>query len=403
MFTPGSASYIAAGEPSAGTVAGPALAVDDRLAALELATGQEACERLLSIDGLPMEVDTRTRRRMAELAPTFQALAATARFQPVSILVPGGWSLHGASIAPAPDGFRLLVRSANVTRNPDQSRTIHDARGIVRGRAYWVELDAGLTVRAVHAINDHGLRRGDIAIPASGIFHGRPFVHRDDWWIVGAIGDPEAGQTPVPLLARLDGDWLRDTAVLRRNVGPDPRWNPVVDDRGGPPRFLASVFPTVVWRMHDAARAAHPHVQSSAPLIARRLIGGTHLIPADGGYLSLAYEQVALEDGGLQTVHRWLWFDDDLFPDSPLAAVRAPSGGAERASGLTRRGDKLVFSLVQRCGGDLARGRFRRPKWRHCSPRRWSSTWKASSASSRSEPASPAAATAKPPRRRRRG
>ena len=205
MSTLGSASYLAPDEPSAAESADPAAAEIDRLAALELATGQEACERLLSIDGLPPEVDTHTRRRMAELAPTLAALAPGARFHAASIPLPGGWSLHEASIAPASDGFRLLVQSGNFTRHADQSRTIHDANGIVRGRNAWVDLDAGLAVRAVHAIYDHGLRHGDIAIPASGILHGRPFLHHGAWWIIGTIGDAEAGQTPLPLLGRLVG------------------------------------------------------------------------------------------------------------------------------------------------------------------------------------------------------
>ncbi len=326
--------------------AGSLTAIGEKLSAFELASGQDACERLLSIDGLPLEVDRQTRRRMAELAPAFDAIAPATQFRPARIRLPGGWSLHGASIAHAPDGFRMLVQSANFTRHTDQSRTIHDAKGVSRGRSYWVELDAELDVRAVHAIFDHGLQPGDIAIPDSGLFHGRPFFHQNGWWIVCAIGDPEAGQIPISLLGRLDGVWLRDTSVLKRNVGPDPRWNPVVDTVDAAPRFMATVFPTVVWRMHGESRSVHPQTQHAAPLIARRLIGSSQLIPADGGYLSLAYERIALEDGRVQTVHRWLWFDDGWC----LARLSRPfvlrQRGAEQAAGLTRRGEELVFSVV---------------------------------------------------------
>ncbi|MCD6030408.1 MAG: hypothetical protein K0S78_2582, partial [Thermomicrobiales bacterium] len=226
---------------------GTLTSIGEKLSALELATGQEACERLLSIDGLPPEMEAQARRRMVQLAPELAAVAPDARSWPIRIALPGGWALHGASVARFSDGFRMLVESVNFTRYRDQSRTVHDARGIARSRLYWVELDDGLGVRAVRAVLEQGLQHGDVAIPDSGLRHGRPFFRHDGWWVVGAIGDAEAGQTSLPLLGRLDGDWLRNTTALAENAEPDPRWNPILSATGDSLRFLASVFPTVVW------------------------------------------------------------------------------------------------------------------------------------------------------------
>lgn len=332
-------------------VSGSLTSIGEKLSALELATGQDACERLLSIDGLPPEVDAGARRRMVELAPEFAAVAPAARKWPIQIALPGGWSMYGASIARSSDGFRMLAQSANFTRNRDRSRTIHDARGIARSRNYWVELDDDLGVRAVHAVQEQGLQRGDIAIPSSGLLHGRPFFRHGGWWIIAAIGDAEAGQTSLPLLGRLDGVWLRNTTVPARNAEPDPRWNPILAAPGDPLRCLESVFPTVVWGVGDEARPAEVEIRHAAPLIARRLSCGTQLIPADGGYLGLAHERVAADDGSLHTVHRWLWFDSAF----RLSRLSRPfvlcQRGSEWATGLTRHDGELIFSVAQDAGG----------------------------------------------------
>jgi hypothetical protein len=330
--------------------AGSLTSIGEKLSALELASGQDACERLLSIDGLPSEIDAQTRRRMAVLAPELTAVAPAARFWPIGIALPGGWSIHGASIARSSDGFHILAQSANFTRNRDQSRTIHDAQGIARSRNYWVELDFGLAVQTVRAVQELGMQRGDIAIPASGLLHGRPYVRHGEWWIVGAIGDAEAGQMSLPLLGRLDGVWLRNTTVPAWNAEPDPRWNPIISAPGDPLRCMASVFPTVVWRIGAEAKPAEIEIRHAAPLIARRLFCGTQLVPADGGYLCLAHESVAGDDGGLHAVHRWLWFDGDL----SLSRLSRPfvlcQRGGERATGLTRRDGELIFSVARDTG-----------------------------------------------------
>jgi hypothetical protein len=331
---------------------GTLTSIGEKLSALELATGQEACERLLSIDGLPPEMEAQARRRMVQLAPELAAVAPDARSWPIRIALPGGWALHGASVARFSDGFRMLVESVNFTRYRDQSRTVHDARGIARSRLYWVELDDGLGVRAVRAVLEQGLQHGDVAIPDSGLRHGRPFFRHDGWWVVGAIGDAEAGQTSLPLLGRLDGDWLRNTTALAENAEPDPRWNPILSATGDSLRFLASVFPTVVWGRREEAKPAEVAVRHAAPLIARHLACGTQLIAADGGLLGLAHEGIADANGSLHTVHRWLWFDREL----RLARLSRPlvlcQRGSERATGLTCHDGHLIYS-VARDGGEI--------------------------------------------------
>jgi tetratricopeptide (TPR) repeat protein len=350
MLTSASTSYRAGGKEFEPASAEPSPAADVALSTLELATGQDACERLLSIDGLPLEVDAQTRRRMADLAPALAAVAPSLRSKTVHIPMPGGWSIHGASIVRADDGFRVLAQSANVRRNENLTRTIHDARGIARARNHWVELDAELRLGAVHGIHEYGLRAGAITTPASGLLHGRPFFRGGRWWIVGAIGDAEAEQTALPLLGWLDETWLRDTSILKRNAGPDPRWNPIVGGDGEPVRFLAAVFPTIIWRMQHDSRVIEAEYQHAAPLIARRLVGATQVIPAAGGFLGLAHELVGRDDDGQRIVHRWLWFDEALC----LARLSRPFVldpiCFAAAAGLTRNDDALVISAVRRDG-----------------------------------------------------
>ncbi|MGH2616250.1 MAG: hypothetical protein ACRDJC_13480 [Thermomicrobiales bacterium] len=318
---------------------------DADAASLDLATGQDACERLLSIDGLPPEVDAQTRQRMVELAPSLDVVASSTRSWPVRLHIPGGWSMHGASIARAHDGFRMAVQSSNWVNNQDQTRTVYDANGVARTRNFWVELSPDLELGQAIAILEHGLGAGQIPIPDTGLRDGRPVLHDGAWWIAGSIGDPEAGQPRQPVLTRIDAPWLQESMLLRSGARVERAWCPVVGATDDPLRFLAGLFPTVVVQVDLEAKTARQDARHAAPLIARRLHAATQAVASDSGFLLLAYEDVACADGGTQTVHRWVWFDSDW----RLAQLSRPfhlrQRGAGRATGLTRDDSDLVVSF----------------------------------------------------------
>src|SRR5690242_11804023 len=81
----------------------------------ELDAGRAACERLLSVEGLPEEIDRQTRRNLVFYASNLDALAPSLETRPIEIPVPKGWSRFNPSVAAGPDGLGLIVRSSNYT------------------------------------------------------------------------------------------------------------------------------------------------------------------------------------------------------------------------------------------------------------------------------------------------
>jgi tetratricopeptide (TPR) repeat protein len=322
-------------------------AIDVPAAGYRLATGLDACERLLSVEGLPPEVELRTQRRMADLAPMLEEIAPSTKFHAMQIPLPAGWSAIGASIAFDRTGVpRMLVESGQ-RRGGTRHAEAPGQNGTAHTRNAWIELTADFRPRSVRAVEDAGTA-GKAKKTRLAAFHGgRLFADDRGWWVVARSGEPDSIGSRQRLLGRMDGPRLRDRHALppiEADDGAD--WVPVADADGDAPRFMATISPTDVLRYDAEAGALTPVARQLAPLIARRLGGGSPLLPFAGGYLCLASERVEMEEGGCRTVHRWLWFDSDW----NLARLSGPLAlrqrGVETVRGLARIGDELVLSVV---------------------------------------------------------
>jgi glycosyltransferase involved in cell wall biosynthesis len=321
---------------------------NEPVVAYSLATGLEACERLLSVEGLPHEVDVRTRRRMADLAPFLKEIAPGATFRSVQAPQPTGWAAIGASIAADANGSpRMLVESARHQKGSRRSPGPAAQNGTLRTRNTWVEFTPDYRPRAVRVIEERDATSKSKTRVAE-FHHGRPFADRRGWWVLAAAGaaDPVGGR--ARLLARVDGARLQESAVLAP-AEPDTgeAWLPLADPDDAALTIVASIAPTVVLRYDGASRTIEPVARHEAPFIASRLRGGSQVVRFDGGYLCLASESVETEAGSCRTVHRWLWFD----PDWRLARLSGPlvmrQRGQETVCGLARVGEDLVVSVVE--------------------------------------------------------
>src|SRR5215210_7946859 len=100
--------------------------------------GLHTCERLLSVDGLPPEIERQTRRNLVFYAPKLSDLVArTARSQ-IALPVPGGWSCFNPSIAAGPDGLGVGGRCSNYRLAAQRGGAGLEAGGIIGGTNYLV-------------------------------------------------------------------------------------------------------------------------------------------------------------------------------------------------------------------------------------------------------------------------
>jgi hypothetical protein len=318
--------------PLAGTIVG-----DD------LASEGDGCERLLSSEGLPEDLDRRGRQRMAELAPRLSEIVPATRIRPVRLPMPGGWSLRDPSIAVDPRGFRMIVESSNWSQGGWKAREIHGANGIARTRLFLVELKPDFEVRRIQTIADSSNGSRPARGVADRLVGGRLVVHRGDWWLL-AVARPAAGDQERLLLGRLEGSRLKETIALSGDTGPDI-WAPVSGEESGSLDFLTSVVPTEVRRFDRETRDMAVVARKPAPPIARQLTIGTQGIPFDGGFLCLLHEAVQGTDGVSRIVHRWVWFDHEWTLSQLSRPFTLREAGMERASGLTRAGDELIVSF----------------------------------------------------------
>jgi len=310
-----------------------------------LHAGLRACERLLSGDGLPPEIERQTRRNLVFYAPKLSDLVARTERSQIELPVPGGWSCFNPSIATGPDGLRMIVRSSNYRMAPQLRYTVLDTGGIIRTTNYLVDLSPDLQILTVEAIDDHALRPDPPPFPVSGFEDARLFRHRDAWWFSATVRDRHPLGICQIALVRLKGTQPQDMHLLSdAGDGHEKNWMPAPQDDDNLLRFVYRCDPTVILRFDDAVNGVTPEVRHPGPVIARHFSGGSQAIPVDGGRLAIVHEAVDFEDGGRVYTHRWIWFD----PAWCLARLSSPfifhDRGVEYAAGLVRREDDLVVS-----------------------------------------------------------
>jgi tetratricopeptide (TPR) repeat protein len=316
--------------------------IAEQLDGLEFAAGLEACERLLSIDGLSDQLERQARRRMAELAPHLVDLAPGTSLLPLQRLVDDGEAVVDACIAQGAGEYVLLVRARGKEGRPG------------RGHAYRL-VALGADPISIERDESPLLAHDDrLALRTGQLLDAKPVHAGDSWWLCGR--SPAESETGARLACmRLDGDRC-EVALPLTHAEPVSLagFAPVSVESGSALTVMSSIAPTVVHRLDLATRSLSPHVERSAPLIARALCPATQVIPDGEGFLTIGCETVHVENGCEQTVHRWVWFDGSW----SLALVSPPfvfrGHGEERASGLVRWGDRLLVSVVDARGAALA-------------------------------------------------
>jgi tetratricopeptide (TPR) repeat protein/predicted GH43/DUF377 family glycosyl hydrolase len=310
-----------------------------------LEAGLLACNRLLSVDELPTEIELQTRRNMVFYAPRLSDLVTGTAQAQIELPVPEGWSRFNPSIATGPDGLRMIVRSSNYRVSPQLRYTVLDESGIFRTTNYLVDLAPDLQILTVEPIDDHALRPEPPPFPVSGFEDARLFRHRDGWWFSATVRDRHPLGICQIALVKLKGPQPQEMHLLS-GAGDhhQKNWMPASEDDGSLLRFVYRLDPTVILRFDDVENRVAPDVSHPAPVLARHWRGSSQAILIAGGRLALVHEGVDFEDGGRVYTHRWIWFDLEWH----LTRVSSPfifhDRGVEFAAGLAQWGDELVIS-----------------------------------------------------------
>ena len=314
----------------------------DAFYARNYAAGLDACERLLSIAGLPSEIEMQTRRNLVFYAPFLAQVAPSTASRPIEIPVADGWTCYNPSIAAADEGFRMILRSANYRLDPPLRYTVHDADGIVRTINYLLDLSPDLAIRDVQAIDDRAFRPEPL-YPVAGFEDCRLIRHAGSWWASATVRDRDPGGVCRMMLLRLEGASVVAEHLLSDGSGAHQKnWMPVVGDASL--QFISSCFPTVMINYDELRGTVALNSTRPAPLIARQFHGGSQLIPVDGGHLCLVHEVAHFDDGGRLYTHRWVWFDAEWRLSRLSPPFLLKQRGVEFACGLARQGDDLLIS-----------------------------------------------------------
>jgi tetratricopeptide (TPR) repeat protein len=312
----------------------------------DLDAGRDACERLLSVEGLPDEIERQTRRNLVFYASNVDELAPSLETRPIEIPVPKGWSRFNPSVAAGPDGLGLIVRSSNYTMTKQLQYTIEDESNVIRTTNYLASLTPDLEIGRVVAIDDRAFREEPPPFPVAGFEDCRLFAHCGSWWVSATVRDRDARGICQMTALRLREDGVaQELHVLSDGSGRhEKNWMPVQAGDGEPLRFVYSCYPTVVLTFDDASGTVAPEIIQPGPLVARHFSGGSQAIPIDGGHLALVHEAVNFEDWTRVYTHRWVWFDEQW----RLARLSPPfildDRQIEFAAGLARHGDDLLLS-----------------------------------------------------------
>ncbi|MFN8590996.1 MAG: hypothetical protein U0031_05980 [Thermomicrobiales bacterium] len=313
----------------------------------EIAAGRTACEQLLSLRGLPADVEAQTHRNMMFYLSRLEEMALSTTMRRIEVPVQAGWSQFNPSIAADGDGFRMILRSSNYAYvGQAMTMVVLDPEKVVRTESYLVELDADLDIGAVTPIDDCQLRPDPPLFPVAGFEDYRLIPGARRWWASAAVRDRTPYGLIQTVLVALDGARAGDLRVIsdspRRH---EKNWMPVLDQPEEAVRFVYSAAPTVVVRYDLDTAELTPEVIREAPPIASRARGGSQVVAIDDGWLCLTHE-VGFSRQGVRTyAHRWLWFDTAW----RLSRISAPfmfrERGVEFAAGLARRGDDLIVSF----------------------------------------------------------
>jgi predicted GH43/DUF377 family glycosyl hydrolase len=304
--------------------------------------GERACEALLDRNDLPDHIRDLTAQNINHYARMLEESAPSLRIHRLLVPVEAGRSRFNPSIAPTPDGFAVLVRSANYWFG---YRVPQEVDSVGRSAIVMADLDRDLAVRRSTILadrSDPGLR---YSTEVQGFEDGRLVEWNGGWHAIATARDRAPDDLYRVCLLRIEDDAIVDTVTLG-DAAParsERNWTPVV--AGGDLLLIYSFAPTVILRYDPMTRAVEEVDRHAAPPAARSWRGGTQAIPFDGGYLTVAHETSYLDGPWRRYRHRWVLLDRSL-----RIVARSPQfsflyRGVEFAAGLARDGDRLLVSF----------------------------------------------------------
>src|SRR5215211_2888504 len=191
--------------------------------------GAEACELLRSREDVPADIEDIVRKNQVFYTPALSALAASTRIVPLQVPVTPGWSRFNPSIASAPDGFRVIIRSSNYFA----IRGKYDILGgdhTIQTVNLQVNLDPEFAIRRVVPITDQTKLSARFPSPAVGYEDCRLFRWGSDWFVAATTRESNPAATAQMVLLRLDDDGFHDVRFLSdpATVRDEKNWMPLV-------------------------------------------------------------------------------------------------------------------------------------------------------------------------------
>jgi hypothetical protein len=312
----------------------------------ELDAGRRSCERLLSLPGLPQEMEMQTRVNRTFYTQPLEELAGC-RFVRLDVEpAHDGWSafnptiadagglvavvrssnyriVDGAYVMPAEDGDRIRTQNLLVRLRPDL--TVADCRPIAGPEYHRTEYP-------VEGLEDCRLRHTQTGIGVSATVRDAAPLN----------GDCRIGIADLDVdRAEFTGLRMLDCLSLQQH---EKNWMPLQGSDGWVYAVNHAGHTVTVDADPSLAGAYLMHRRSQAPHIASQFRGGSQLVEFRGGWLGLIHE---VAHGGHRVYeHRWVWLDNSLtLKRWSLPFVFRERQAIEFAAGLAITGSSVVASF----------------------------------------------------------
>ena len=313
--------------------------------------GSEACEALAVDANSPPRRRWTARNNLAYYARPLTALCPGVINRQIEVVLPQPYVATNPSFTLDGDCYRGIVRGVNYELS-NGHYTIHDDRGVVRTRNFWVQLNANLQLVAMREVLDRSMLPRSAEARISGFEDCRLFRWQKDWWCSATSRElgSDSRATMVLLKLNQDGDIVKAHPMLGfADDQHQKNWMPSAGERLD---FIYSCGPTIVL---DASAADGSFVVESSldpGLALDHWRGGSQLIPWSSGFLAVVHEARDTARGR-QYLHRFVGFDATKKPVAASSGFHFNSLGVEFAAGLTPSIDGASV-LVSYGAGDCA-------------------------------------------------
>jgi tetratricopeptide (TPR) repeat protein len=225
---------------------------------------------------------------------------------------------------------------------------IHDEKGVIRSRNFFVRLGPDLSVVEAHEILERTPAAPRSDFPVAGFEDCRLFFCRGRFWCSATVRDMNpSGRCEIALL-ELDAEHRIVDVAVERSVHADrhqKNWVPLVRDEDL--FFLYLSDPTIVLAYDFAEKRARVVSEKTPVLALDHLRGGSQAVPIAGGWLFLAHEVVSHGAASRVYLHHLVF----LTWEFEVGAVSAPfyfaQKGLEFCAGIVvdETGGKLLASV----------------------------------------------------------